>query len=83
MLQASQMLQEDPVLKNQSYDWSQIFSIIKWATWKPKIQHHDLYNIGHDIGRYWFQIMIMILIMILVNIDRGDPVEILLRSCGV
>ena len=40
-----------------------------------------------DIGQYWFQILIMILIviliMILVNIDHGDPVEFLWRSCGV
>ena len=35
-----------------------------------------------DIGQYWFQILIMILIMLLVNMDRGDPVVFLWRSCG-
>ena len=73
---------EDPILKNQSYYWPKKFSIIlKMVNLEAKKQYQ--YNIGHDIGQYWFQILIMLLIMVLVNIDRGDPVEFLWRSCGV
>lgn len=73
-----------PVLKNT--DWYQTFSIIlKKVTLDLgglKIQHRDQNNIGHDIGQYRLQIL-WTMILILVNTDRGDPVEFLWRSCGV
>ena len=84
---------EDPILKkiNLTIGPKSFSIILKMANLEAKniniVINIILVMILVDIGQYWFQILIMILIviliMILVNIDRGDPVEFLWRSCGV